>query len=78
MIGIFITLKIIVPINKIVQEIQDANLPLNNQEKVKNKDGYFTTFTTIENHKKTAQNQDFELLLSCRFLNCHFRANLIE
>ena len=23
------------------------------QEKVKNKDGYFTTFTTIENHKKT-------------------------
>ena len=23
------------------------------QEKVKNKNGYFTTFTTIENHKKT-------------------------
>ena len=23
------------------------------QEKIKNKDGYFTTFTTIENHKKT-------------------------
>ena len=33
------------------------------QEKVKNKDGYFTTFTTIENHKKTyieyKQNSDF-------------------
>lgn len=37
-----------------------------------------SSINIIENHKKTAQNQDFELLLSCRFLNCHFRANLIE
>mgnify|MGYP000830545991 FL=1 len=26
---------------------------INGKEKVKNKNGYFTTFTTIENHKKT-------------------------
>ena len=37
LIGIFITLKIIVPINKIFQEIQKANITPNNPEKVKNK-----------------------------------------
>ncbi len=43
LIGIFITLKIIVPINKIIQEIQNANLILNNPEKVKNKLSFLTS-----------------------------------
>lgn len=33
------------------------------QEKVKNKDGYFTTFTTIENHKKLILNINKMLIL---------------
>jgi diguanylate cyclase (GGDEF)-like protein len=43
LIGIFITLKIIVPINKIIQEIQNANLIPNNPEKVKNKLSFLTS-----------------------------------
>lgn len=38
---------------KIIKQDVNKNYSGIGQEKVKNKDGYFATFTTIENHKKT-------------------------
>lgn len=37
----------------IIKQDENKNYPGAGQEKVNNKDGYFTTFTTIETHKKT-------------------------
>ena len=39
--------------NKIIKKDTNKNYPGIGQEKVKNKDGYFTTFTTEDNYKKT-------------------------
>ena len=38
---------------RVIKKDHNKNYPGIGQEKVKNKDGYFTTFTTEENHKKT-------------------------
>ena len=38
---------------KVIKQDKNKNYPGIGQEKVQNKDGYFTTFTTQENHKKT-------------------------
>lgn len=38
---------------KTIKQDTNSNYSGNGQEKIKNKDGYFTTFTTIDNHKKT-------------------------
>ena len=38
---------------KIIKKDTNKNYPGKGQEKVKNKDGYFTTFTTEDNYKKT-------------------------
>ncbi len=38
---------------KTIKQDTNSNYSGIGQEKIKNKDGYFTTFTTIDNHKKT-------------------------
>ena len=38
---------------KVIKQDTNRNYSGKGQEKVKNKDGYFTTFTTEDNHKKT-------------------------
>ncbi len=60
LIGIFITLKIIVPINKIFQEIQKVNISTNNPEKVKNKLSYLISQINTLVHQVKNNNEVIE------------------
>jgi hypothetical protein len=60
LVGIFITLKIIVPLNKIIQEIQNANLDTNNQGKSINKLSFLISQINALVHQAKNNNEVIE------------------